>query len=222
MFPTISYKTKVALWGTQFLDFEPQQIAETPECCCFQEFPFSSVLSYLCKNFPHCGTMTLSCLILSQHCKQTRGWVMRLIYLGHCNTCLCMYCICISICVCVWANVYTFLQSCMKACLLGDTTHTNWQTVTPNMHAPGWAGHWSIYTPDMLSTCTSVIRTSNTSQDLVRSPASSPHVRPTPMLQRTHAASSAVGWKNVQWDDHMATRREMFFSKSFVNCKAHI
>lgn len=27
---------------------------------------------------------------------------------------------------------------------------------TVNMYAPGWAGHWGVYTPDMLATCTSV------------------------------------------------------------------
>lgn len=85
MFPTIPYKTKVALCGMPFLDFDPRQIAETPECCCFQEFPFCSV--FFCSSFsalycpadakmkisPWDNGIILSYLILSHHCKQTRG-----------------------------------------------------------------------------------------------------------------------------------------------------
>lgn len=49
-------------------------------------------------------------------------------------------------------------MSCMKGWLQGYPPHTPTDTLifTVLPHAPGWAGHWCMYTPDIISTCTSV------------------------------------------------------------------
>ena len=61
-------------------------------------------------------------------------------------------------CVCV-TNVCTFFSYChawRHDFRVTPHTPTDTHRLALNTHAPGWAGHWCMCTPDMLPTCTSV------------------------------------------------------------------
>lgn len=57
----------------------------------------------------------------------------------------------VCVCVCIAALCFSFtIIHVMHEGMTPGLRHT------VNMYAPGWAGHWGVYTPDILATCTSV------------------------------------------------------------------
>lgn len=61
-------------------------------------------------------------------------------------------------------TTYAFFSTVMHEVTTSGSRHTHqvtWHTVARSVYAPGWASHCCMYTPDLLSRCTSVIHTSH-------------------------------------------------------------
>lgn len=104
-------------------------------------------------------------------------------------------------------------------------THTPTDThiFAQNMHAPGWAGHWCMYTPDMLSTCTSVTYAHHSTLSpppahLLLLPSTcllllywNRHMLPSLQLSRKNLLGVEHMSKTQQSEQHRSTRKETFF-----------
>ena len=106
-----------------------------------------------------------------------------------------------SVCVCVCdicMHIFFYCHTWRHDLRVTPHTPADTHRLTLNTHAPGWAGHWCMCTPDMLPTCTSVTCTHHgvvsTRTCFLPLPLMC-FLAPLPM--HTHAALGAVVRKNL-------------------------
>lgn len=89
-----------------------------------------------------------------------------------------------------------------------------WHTVARSAYAPGWAGHCCMYTPDLLSRCTSVIHTSHITARSRISPPS--HVSLAALLEKRKEKKKNV--RNHFFVTHLSERCESSSDSLNVHC----